>query len=124
MAEREWKPQIRKVSAAGGNERQRLQAVHAMIRDKRFEEAHEELSQLIRENGKAFGPHFMMSVLYQRQRKFSEGLDSLKNALAIEPKNVQALIRAGQYSLFLDKDKSNNAEGYFSQALEVEPNNA
>jgi Tfp pilus assembly protein PilF len=119
MAVNEWKPQIRKV---GGDERGRLQAVQTLIRDQRFEEAHEELARLVNENKKAFGPHFMMAMLYQRQRKFSEAFDCLKKALAIEPKHAQALIRAGQCSLFLDSRE--DAERYFLQALELEPNNA
>jgi tetratricopeptide (TPR) repeat protein len=124
MADKEWKPQVRKV---GGDERNRLQAIQALIRDQRFEEAHEELARLVNENKKSFRPHFMMATLYQRQRKFPEALECFKKALAIDGQHPQALVRAGQCSLFIHKDKKDKheeAERYFSQALEMEPNNA
>ncbi len=61
---------------------------------------------------------YLLGALYQNERRLDEALEAYEAALALEPKDLPALIRSG--NLHLARDEPEQARAYFGQALALE----
>ena len=118
MPEQQWTPQIRRVNP---NEQEWLQFAGSLLREKRIDEARDELLGILQQNERSVAAHLMLAALYQGQRMFTEALGHCRYALAIDPMNAAAHQRAGACCLRLNE--FDEARGLLQTALDLDPKN-
>jgi hypothetical protein len=74
MPEQHWTPRIRRVNP---NEQERLQFVGPLLREKRIDEARDELLSLLEQDARSVRAHLMLGALYQGQCMHAEALDTI-----------------------------------------------
>jgi tetratricopeptide (TPR) repeat protein len=113
---KQWTPRIQRITK---NEGERLRHAFALMRERRFSEAHEELQQILAQNDQSFAAHMTAGFLLQRQKKPDEALAHFMTALAIDPMHARAHVMAGLTCLALkDLDQ---AETLTRSALDIDP---
>jgi tetratricopeptide (TPR) repeat protein len=116
MSDQQWTPRIRRIDNEG---QERLQYVRSLIQEKRVDEARDELLSILEQNDKLGRAHLMLGSLYQGQGLLGEGLEHFKYAIAIDPMDAQAHLRAGICSLRMNRLE--DARGLLKTALDLDP---
>ncbi len=116
MSEHQWTPRIRRID---NDERERFQYIGSLIREKRSEEARDELLAVLQQNDKSTRAHLMLGSLYQEQGLLAEALDHFKHAMTIDPMDAQAYLRAGTCSLRMNE--LDQAKSLLKAALDLDP---
>src|SRR5260221_14360554 len=98
MPGQQWTPGIRRITR---DERERLQYVGSLLREKRVDEARDELLAMLQENEKSVATHLMLGSLYQNRRMFREAFDHFAYAIAVDPMEARAHFLAGSCALRL-----------------------
>src|ERR1700721_1824039 len=119
MQGEQWTRQIRRVNP---DEQERLQFAASLLRERRLDEARDELLAILQQNEGSVRAHMMLGVLYQGQRMHAEALEHFRFAVSIDPMNAAAHQRAGSCCLRLNQLEE--AGGLLETALHLEPNNA
>jgi Tfp pilus assembly protein PilF len=116
MASSQWTPRIRRVS---GNDQERLMYAASLLRERKFEEAREELEKILDQDDSSLPATMALGIAYQALRKPKEALSSFRRAMEIDPKNAQAPLQAG-FAALAGSDQE-NATFYFNSALQIDP---
>ncbi len=116
MSETQWTPRIRRIDNDG---QERLQYARSLIREKRVDEARDELLGILQQNDKLGRAHIMLGTLYQGQGLLAEALDHFKYAIAVDPMDVQAHRLAGTCNLRMNEPEQ--AKGFLKTALDLDP---
>jgi tetratricopeptide (TPR) repeat protein len=110
---------IRRVT---GRARERLQYVASLMRDKRMDDARDELLAILHEDEKFILARMMLGGLYMAQQLHTDAFDQFKYAIDIDPLQVQPHIRAGMCCFLLnDLDQ---ARSLLQTALDLDPKQA
>jgi tetratricopeptide (TPR) repeat protein len=117
MVNSRWTPRIRRV--ATGNEQERLIYAASLLRERKFEEAGEELRRILDQNERSLGATMGLGVTYLATKKPQEALSCFQKAMEIDPMDAQAPLRAGFAALGLSE--RDQAAAYFATALELDP---
>ena len=118
MPEQHWTPRIRRVNP---NEQERLQFAASLLRERRIDEARDELLSILQEDDRSVRAHLMLGALYQGQRMHTEALDHFRHAIAIDPMNGAAHQRAGTCCLRLNE--FDEARSLLRTALDLDGQN-
>lgn len=116
MSDQQWTPRIRRIDNEGP---ERLQYVRSLIREKRVDEARDELLAIIQQNDRSVRAHLMLSSLYQGQGLLAEALDHAQYAITIDPMDAQAHLRAGICSLRMNEVEQ--AKALLKSAVDIDP---
>ena len=117
MVNSRWTPRIRRV--ASGNEQERLIYAASLLRERKFDEAGDELRRILDQNERSLGATMGLGVTYLATRKLPEALSCFQKAMEIDPMDAQAPLRAGFAALGLGEREE--AATYFAAALELDP---
>jgi len=120
MVNSRWTPRIRRV--ATGNEQERLIYAVSLLRERKFEEAGEELRRILDQNERSLGATMGLGITYLATRKPQEALSCFQKAMEIDPMDAQPPLRAGFAAMGLGE--RDQAAIYFSSALELDPTQA
>lgn len=90
------------------------------IKYHRFDNAHEEISKLLKENPKNPTLYNLQALAYDQEKKQDFAKDSFKKALELDGKNIVAL--HGIASIALEENQSQEAKDYFNKILQVDNN--
>lgn len=115
-ADTEWAPRIKRVS---GNERAQLAFSMTLVRDRRFDEAREELEKVLEANPSSFQGRLLLGIANLGVRQFKDALAHFKKATTLDPLNAQAVQLAGTAYLLLNNNEQ--AGEMFKAALEIDP---
>jgi tetratricopeptide (TPR) repeat protein len=116
MAEQQFTPRIRRVVH---DERERLQYVSSLLREKRADEAHNELLAILERNDRSVPAHLMLGWFYQSRRRLTEALEHFNQAVKIDPMDARAHLLAGSCNLRMDNLPQ--AKNLIRTALDLDP---
>ena len=117
MVNSRWTPRIRRV--ATGNEQERLIYAASLLRERKFEEAGEELKRILDQNDRSLGATMGLGITYLATKKPQEALTCFVKAMEIDPMDAQAALRAGFAALAVGEREQ--AASYFTSALQLDP---
>jgi tetratricopeptide (TPR) repeat protein len=112
-----WTPRIRRV--ASGNEQERLIYAASLMRERKFDEAGEELKRILDQNDRSFGATLGLGITYMATRRQREALSCFAKAIELDPTNAQAPLRAGFAAVGLGEREQ--AASYFTTSLQIDP---
>jgi tetratricopeptide (TPR) repeat protein len=118
-ATKEWSPRVRR---AGGEDNERLQYVTSLMREERFDEARDELLEMLHEDEKSIQARMVLGSLYLRQQMHADALDQFRYAIAIEPLAAQPHVLAGTCCVKLHDLEE--ARALLQTALNLDPKQA
>ena len=94
----------------------------ALIRNKRFEDAKTQLTQICVINPKDAEAWYMLSSINGMLGRIDEAENCCRRVLAIEPQHSEALLNLGNVLLY--QGKHDEAVMHYESALQINPNNA
>jgi tetratricopeptide (TPR) repeat protein len=116
MPEQQFTPRVRRVVH---DERERLQYVSSLLRERRADEARDELLAILERNNQSVPAHLMLGWFYQTRRKLPEALDHFNRAIKIDPMDARAHLLAGSCNLRVDDLAQ--AKSLINTALNLDP---
>lgn len=118
----EWMPQVRRINAPDVGEQGKLRFIRSLIGERRFDEALEELRQLLYATPRSYLGNINMGRLLERKGEVERAVEHFEAARAANPTRVEAPLLAGKaYITLKDLDHSGEA---FEAALGLDPKQA
>jgi tetratricopeptide (TPR) repeat protein len=112
----QFTPRVRRVA---DDERQRMQYVTALLREKRIDEAREALLSIIKDNDKSVSARLLLGFLYQRQRMLPDALEQFRQAMTIDPMEPRGHLLAGLCTMRMGDNEG--ARRLIQTAIDLDP---
>lgn len=118
----DWVPHVRRINAPDVGEKGKLTFIRSLIEERRFDEAADELRQLLSANPRSYLGNINMGRLLEQNGQVERAIEHFEAAHAANPARAEAPLLAGKaYIAVKDFDRASES---FEAALGLDPKQA
>jgi len=114
-----WTPRVRRINTTDVGEQGKIAFINSLLGEDRFDEAEDELVNLLEANPRSYYANMQMGRLLQRRREFDRAVEHFETARIANPTNSQAPVLAG--ATYLRIKDLDGAADCFHAALTIDP---